>query len=100
MAQKRIYTHNEVIDTLVGVKGTAQREAYDLSIELFLVGKTQPDPRRFGQPDRSQKSADFPYRKRKESDNRHDSQSIQSARCRCQTAYIGSLIGVELTAFG
>ena len=24
MAQKRIYTHNEVIDTLVGVKGTAQ----------------------------------------------------------------------------
>ena len=40
MAQKRIYTHNEVIDTLVGVKGTAQREAYDLSIELFLVGQT------------------------------------------------------------
>ena len=40
MAQKRIYTHNEVIDTLVGVKGTAQREAYDLSIERFLVGQT------------------------------------------------------------
>ena len=40
MAQKRIYTHNEVIDTLVGVKGTAQREAYDHSIELFLVGQT------------------------------------------------------------
>lgn len=61
MAQKRIYTHNEVIDTLVGVKGTAQREAYDLSIELFLVGQTirekrNPDPRRFGQPDRSQKA--------------------------------------------
>ena len=96
MAQKRIYTHNEVIDTLVGVKGTAQREAYDLSIELFLVGQTIREIRE----KRNLTQEDFPYRKRKESDNRHDSQSIQSARCRCQTAYIGSLIGVELTAFG
>ena len=96
MAQKRIYTHNEIIDTLVGVKGTAQREAYDLSIELFLVGQTIREIRE----KRNLTQEDFPYRKRKESDNRHDSQSIQSARCRCQTAYIGSLIGVELTAFG
>ena len=49
MAQKRIYTHNEVIDTLVGVKGTAQREAYDLSIELFLVGQTIREKRNLTQ---------------------------------------------------
>ena len=51
MAQKRIYTHNEVIDTLVGVKGTAQREAYDLSIELFLVGQTIREKRNLTQED-------------------------------------------------
>ena len=98
MAQKRIYTHNEIIDTLVGVKGTAQREAYDLSIELFLVGQTIREIRE--KRNLTQEDLGNLYRKRKESDNRHDSQSIQSARCRCQTAYIGSLIGVELTAFG
>lgn len=51
MAQKRIYTHNEVIDTLVSVKGTAQREAYDLSIELFLVGQTIREKRNLTQED-------------------------------------------------
>ena len=51
MAQKRIYTHNEVIDTLVGVKGTAQREAYDLSIELILVGQTIREKRNLTQED-------------------------------------------------
>ena len=51
MAQKRIYTHNEVIDTLVGVKGTTQREAYDLSIELFLVGQTIREKRNLTQED-------------------------------------------------
>ena len=51
MAQKRIYTHNEIIDTLVGVKGTAQREAYDLSIELFLVGQTIREKRNLTQED-------------------------------------------------
>ena len=40
MAQKRIYTHDEVVNTLVGEKGTAKRDAYDLTIELFLVGHT------------------------------------------------------------
>ena len=40
MAQKRIYTHDEVVNTLVGEKGTAKRDAYDLTIELFLVGQT------------------------------------------------------------
>ena len=108
MAQKRIYTHNEVIDTLVGVKGTAQREAYDLSIELFLVGQTIREireKRNLTQEDLGnligvKKAQISRIENGKESDNRHDSQSIQSARCRCQTAYIGSLIGVELTAFG
>ena len=40
MAQKRIYTHDEVVNTLVGEKGSAKRDAYDLTIELFLVGQT------------------------------------------------------------
>ena len=39
MAQKRIYTHDEVVNTLVGEKGSAKRDAYDLTIELFLVGR-------------------------------------------------------------
>ena len=29
MAQKRIYTHDEVVNTLVGEKGSAKRDAYD-----------------------------------------------------------------------
>ena len=40
MAQKRIYTHDEVVNTLVGEKGSAKRDTYDLTIELFLVGQT------------------------------------------------------------
>ena len=40
MTQKRIYTHDEVVNTLVGEKGSAKRDAYDLTIELFLVGQT------------------------------------------------------------
>ena len=34
-----------------GVKGTAQREAYDLSIELFLVGQTIREKRNLTQED-------------------------------------------------
>ncbi|BBL00343.1 transcriptional regulator [Alistipes onderdonkii subsp. vulgaris] len=40
MAQKRIYTHDETVDTLVGEKGTARRDAYDLTVELFSIGQT------------------------------------------------------------
>ena len=40
MAQNRIYTHDEVVNTLVGEKGSDKRDAYDLTIELFLVGQT------------------------------------------------------------
>lgn len=40
MTQKRIYTHDEVVNTLVGEKGSAKRDTYDLTIELFLVGQT------------------------------------------------------------
>lgn len=40
MTQKSIYTHDEVVNTLIGDKGTDHRNTYDLSIELFLVGQT------------------------------------------------------------
>ena len=51
MAQKRIYTHDEVVNTLVGEKGSAKRDAYDLTIELFLVGQTIREIRNLTQED-------------------------------------------------
>ena len=67
MAQKRIYTHDEVVNTLVGEKGSAKRE-----------------------------STDFTHREWAESDGCNNPQSFQGSRCGCQVAYCRKLDGLEL----
>lgn len=36
---KDFYTHNEVVNSLVGAKGTPERTAFDTETELFLIGR-------------------------------------------------------------
>lgn len=36
--QKEFYTHEEILDEFVGINGTPERDAYNMRIELALIG--------------------------------------------------------------
>lgn len=38
MEKMKIYTHDEMLDKVIGVKGTPIREAYDEEMKDFLIG--------------------------------------------------------------
>ena len=38
MDKKRFYTHEEVVDELIGTVGTPRRDKYEEDLELFLIG--------------------------------------------------------------
>lgn len=37
--QKTYYTHNEIVNTFIGHKGTPARNKYDAEIKMFLIGE-------------------------------------------------------------
>ena len=39
MDKKRFYTHEEVVDELIGTVGTPPRDKYEEDLELFLIGE-------------------------------------------------------------
>ncbi|MBP6065761.1 helix-turn-helix transcriptional regulator [Bacteroides sp.] len=39
MDKKRFYTHEEVVDELIGTVGTPRRDKYEEDLELFLIGE-------------------------------------------------------------
>lgn len=39
MAELKLYTHEEMLDAVVGVKGTPRREKYEADIDNFLIGE-------------------------------------------------------------
>lgn len=38
MAGLKLYTHEEMLDTVIGVKGTPRRNEYEEEIQSFLIG--------------------------------------------------------------
>ena len=39
MAELKLYTHEEMLDVVVGVKGTPRRDKYETDINNFLIGE-------------------------------------------------------------
>lgn len=39
MEQMKLYTHEEVLDRVIGVRGTPEREKYEDDINNFLIGE-------------------------------------------------------------
>lgn len=39
MAELRLYTHEEMLDAVVGAKGTPRRDKYEADINNFLIGE-------------------------------------------------------------
>jgi len=39
MTKMKIYTHEEVLDNLIGKKGTPARDAHDQRIQEFIIGE-------------------------------------------------------------
>lgn len=39
MSEFKLYTHEEMLDAVVGTKGTPRREKYEADIDSFLIGK-------------------------------------------------------------
>lgn len=39
MEQMKLYTHEEMLDRVIGVRGTPEREKYDDNINNFLIGE-------------------------------------------------------------
>lgn len=37
MAELKLYTHGEMLDAVVGVKGTPRRDKYEADINNFLI---------------------------------------------------------------
>lgn len=40
MEEMKFYTHEEVVDRVIGVRGTPAREEYETNINNFLIGET------------------------------------------------------------
>lgn len=38
MEQMKFYTHEEVLDRVIGVRGTPEREKYEADVNNFLIG--------------------------------------------------------------
>lgn len=39
MAELKLYTHEEMLDAVVGTKGTPRRDKYESAIDNFLIGE-------------------------------------------------------------
>lgn len=39
MDKLKLYTHEEMLDVIVGVKGTPRRDKYEADIDNFLIGE-------------------------------------------------------------
>ena len=39
MEKTKLYTHEEMLDRVVGVKGTARRDALETELQSFLIGE-------------------------------------------------------------
>ena len=39
MDKKKFYTHEEVVNELIGAVGTPQRDKYEEDLEMFLIGE-------------------------------------------------------------
>lgn len=39
MAELKLYTHEEMLDAVVGAKGTLRRDKYEADINNFLIGE-------------------------------------------------------------
>ena len=39
MKQIKLYSHDEMLDSVVGVKGTPRREKYEAELNTFLIGE-------------------------------------------------------------
>lgn len=46
MAQEKLYTHEEVLDKVLGKQGTTARDQYEADIHSFLMGETIRKARR------------------------------------------------------
>jgi len=42
MNDKPYYTLEEVVDELVGPKGTPQRDAHDAAVQDYIIGESRP----------------------------------------------------------
>ena len=38
MEKMKLYTHDEMLDRIVGEKGTARRDALDAELQSYLIG--------------------------------------------------------------
>lgn len=45
MRQQKFHTHDQVVEQVIGKKGTPRRDEYERNIELFLVGHAIKDIR-------------------------------------------------------
>lgn len=39
MGEMKLYTHNEMLDSIVGQKGTARRDALEADLQAYLIGE-------------------------------------------------------------
>lgn len=42
----KLYTHEEMLDSVIGVEGTPEREKYDAKVQSFLIGEAIREARK------------------------------------------------------
>ena len=73
MDKLKLYTHEEMLDAVVGVKGTPRRDKYEADINNFLIGEAIKKARTAWRTYGSKKSPDFKNRKWEKRDFLYDS---------------------------
>lgn len=46
MEEMKLYTHEEMLDSVIGVEGTPEREKYDAKVQSFLIGEAIREARK------------------------------------------------------
>ncbi len=82
MDKMKLYTHEEMLDKIVGQQGSPRRDALEAELHSYLIGEAikqaRKDKNLTRRIDGGETISGFTYRKRTQPDNRNSSEGIQS----------------------